>query len=359
MTSSKVAIADKQEILRLYCESDLSTAELSKQFGISISSTLRLLQEMMSPEEYREAVQKKQAKPKRQTKAVKKVVKPEIVQLDAQLDLVGQLDLELQPVSPENKGTENEATESQTTESESVENQDTENQGRENEMFRVIANETNSTLLDSLDSALDSKKLEKSPAPLSEPLEVEPLQVDDIDSYKSEEFEQYNPEDGSDDLAMDLVGDLVGDGILDIEDDDEFDDDDEEEEDDEDGSSTVNDSLDSVIDPVIGKRAVNKILVILPLEQAELSNICYMVVDKASEMVTRPMQDFKELGKVPSDEVNLLALPVFDNHRAARRFSAHNQKVIKFPSSLIHAAKSHLSQKGITRLLYGGQVFAL
>jgi hypothetical protein len=172
---------------------------------------------------------------------------------------------------------------------------------------------------------------------------------------KLEDLEQYNPSDVDDDLVMDLVGD----GILDIEDDDEFDEDDDEEDEDEDNGSPINDPIDTVTDPIIIGRAVNKILVILPLEQAELSNICYMVVDKSSEIITRPMQDFKELGKVPSDEVNLLALPVFDNHRAARRFSAHNQKVIKFPSSLIHAAKSHLSQKGITRLLYGGQVFAL
>lgn len=308
MTFSKIAIADKQEILRLYCESDLSTAELSKQFGISISSTLRLLQEMMSPEEYREAVQKKQAKPKRQAKGVKKVVKAQVVQLDAQLDLVDQLGLELSHPVVE-----------------------------ESEIVEAIANEPKQILLNS------EKHSEKSSEPLL-----------DVDTDNLEEFEQYSPEDVADDLVMDLDGD----GILDIEDD-EFEEDDEEDEEDEDGSSTISDPIDAVIEPVISARAINKILVILPLDQAELSNICYMVVDKASEIITRPMQDFKELGKVPSDEVNLLALPVFDNHRAARRFSAHNQKVIKFPGSLIHAAKSHLSQKGITRLLYGGQVFAL
>jgi transposase-like protein len=78
MTSSKIAIADKQEILRLYCESDLSTVELSKQFGISISSTLRLLQEMMSPEEYREAVQKS---PKNRQKLLKRPLKLKLLNL--------------------------------------------------------------------------------------------------------------------------------------------------------------------------------------------------------------------------------------------------------------------------------------
>jgi len=297
MTSSKLAIADKQEILRLYCETDLSTVNLSKQFGISTSSTLRLLQEMMSPEEYREAVQRKQSK-------IKKISKSEEVAVD-------QLDLEL---------------------------------------LNPVADS---------ESASDLISVE-----LSNPIfaESDPIaKVDDrVDAYEPEggEPEDSQLEDILDpdiESVVEVTNELVGEDILGLDDDDEFDEDDEEddEEDDDEESLTPLSIADSVLKPA------SHILVILPLDQAELSNICYIVVDKASEIVTRPMRDFKELGKVPTDEINLLALPVFDNHRAARRFSAHNQKVIKFPSSLLHATRSHLSQKGITRLLYGGQIFAL
>jgi transposase-like protein len=292
MTSSKLAIADKQEILRLYCETDLSTVKLSKQFGISTSSTLRLLQEMMSPEEYREAVQRKQSKPKKPSK-------PEETVID-------QLDLEL--TNP------------------------------------VI----NADIVD--EPELTSPEL---PNPIFAESDLDAEVDTEVDDYESEDI--LDPEIDCDrQSVVEVTNELVGGDILDLEDDDEFDEDedDDDEDDDEDTLPTQ-----SIVDTDL--KSVTNILVILPLDQAELSNICYIVVDKASEIVTRPMRDFKELGKVPTDEINLLAMPVFDNHRAARRFSAHNQKVIKFPSSIIHATRSHLSQKGITRLLYGGQIFAL
>ena len=269
MTSSKLAIADKQEILRLYCETDLSTVKLSKQFGISSSTTLRLLQEMMSPEEYRDAVQRKQGKPK-------KLLSP----LEHEPD---QLDLELlDPILTD----------------------PVEEEASTEELITVVAE----------------------------------IDRDDLEP----DFDEQTT------TVEDLVSELVDDDILD----DEFDEDEEPDTEDED----VEDEEPQVITHL--KPATN-ILNVLPLAQAELSSICYIVVDKASEVVTRPMRDFKELGKVPTEEINLLALPVFDNHRAARRFSAHNQKVIKFPSSLILATRSHLSRRGITRLLYGGQIFAL
>jgi transposase-like protein len=273
MTSSKLAIADKQEILRLYCETDLSTAKLSKQFGISSSTTLRLLQEMMSPEEYRDAVVRKQGKPKKLSNPSEN----EVDQLDLELlepTLIFEDHVQEEVVIPE-------------------------------ELITVLAE-------------IDQDDLEP-----------------DFDDDQTTTVE-------------DLVSELVDDDILD----DEFDDDEEPDTEDEDVEGEE-------LQIIANLKPATNILSILPLAQAELSNICYIVVDKASEVVTRPMRDFKELGKVPTEEINLLALPVFDNHRAARRFSAHNQKVIKFPSSLILATRSHLSQRGITRLLYGGQIFAL
>ncbi len=308
MTSSKLAIADKQEILRLYCETDLSTAKLSKQFGISSSSTLRLLQEMMSPEEYKEAVQKKQAKPKK----VQKIVKPEIDQLGLEL-----LDSDL-----------------------AFENFDRNSEDPEVQEDFINAPEITQEIINQAELSTSTISLELDR---------------DFDLAIDHDFEPFSETPQS--VVEDLASELAGSDILDI-DDDEFDEDEDlEPEDEELEDEESHPNILPIVD--IGLKIAPNILVILPLEQAELSNICYIVVDKASEIVTRPMRDFKDLGKVPSEEINLLALPVFDNHRAARRFSAHNQKVIKFPSVLIHATKSHLSKKGITRLLYGGQIFAL
>lgn len=310
MTSSKLAIADKQEILRLYCETDLSTAKLSKQFGISPSSTLRLLQEMMSPEAYKEAVQKKQAKHKK----VEKIVEPDIDQLGLEL-----LDNDLAS-------------------KDSFEN--------------FEENLDNSEREDFISAELDDAP-EISPKIVNQAEFVTSTIAPDGDLEPIDgDFESFS--DTPQSIVEDLASELAGRDILDI-DDDEFDEDEDLEPEDE-----AEDEETLSISPVLNTlKPTTNILVILPLEQADLSNICYIVIDKASEIITRPMRDFKDLGKVPSEEINLLALPVFDNHRAARRFSAHNQKVIKFPSVLIHATKSHLSRKGITRMLYGGQVFAL
>ena len=61
----KLALDDKQEILRLYRESDATTTYLAKQFGISTSTVLRLLQELIPAEEYRLLVSQKKADGKR------------------------------------------------------------------------------------------------------------------------------------------------------------------------------------------------------------------------------------------------------------------------------------------------------
>ncbi|AFY72928.1 hypothetical protein Syn7502_00794 [Synechococcus sp. PCC 7502] len=329
MSSSKLAIADKQEILRLYCETDLSTAKLSKQFGISPSTTLRLLQEMMSPEAYKEIVQKKQTKsPKsaqKSNKQIKNQSKPiaseSITQSTNQV--ASQLDLELLAAIEE-----------------------TESPKAVVELGRPAAPIRPMPITPLTKEVIKVKEvikeiIEEAPVEITE----EELPSDFSDSDDLEDFDEQKS------VVEDLVHDLVHEeDIID----DEFDEDDElDPEDDE----FDEDSASGLINPDLN--SVANILSILPLEEAELSHICYIVVDKASEIVTRPMRDFKDLGKVPTDEINLQALPVFDNHRSARRFSTPNQKVIKFPSSLIYATRSHLSQKGITRLLYDGQVFSL
>jgi len=58
----KLALDDKQEILRLYRQSDATTTQLAEQFGIS--TVLRLLQELIPSEEYRLLVGHKKLKGK-------------------------------------------------------------------------------------------------------------------------------------------------------------------------------------------------------------------------------------------------------------------------------------------------------
>ena len=99
---------------------------------------------------------------------------------------------------------------------------------------------------------------------------------------------------------------------------------------------------------------------VLPLTEAAIPKTCYLVVDRAAELVARPLREFGELGQIPSEEIQEKTLPVFDNHRVAKRFSnIRTQRVIKIPdSSVLQKAAPHLQAKGITRLLIDGQVYA-
>jgi hypothetical protein len=67
-------------------------------------------------------------------------------------------------------------------------------------------------------------------------------------------------------------------------------------------------------------------------EDLELPRICYIVVDRASELVVRPLRDFRQLGSMSELDAVALAIPVFDNHRWARKFSNRFQRILKVPS---------------------------
>ncbi|QIR37507.1 hypothetical protein HCG51_12840 [Tolypothrix sp. PCC 7910] len=85
-----------------------------------------------------------------------------------------------------------------------------------------------------------------------------------------------------------------------------------------------------------------------------------MVIDRSSELITRPLKDFGDLGQIPSLETQQRTLPIFDNHRVAKRFSTKRDRVIKVPDSkMLQKARTHLQAKGITRLLIDGQVYSL
>ncbi|MGD1901445.1 MAG: hypothetical protein ACFB9N_04320 [Geitlerinemataceae cyanobacterium] len=101
-------------------------------------------------------------------------------------------------------------------------------------------------------------------------------------------------------------------------------------------------------------------LIAPPLSEASLPKVCYLVVDRSSELIARPLQEFGELGEIPAGEEREQTLPVFDNHRVARRFANRTQRVMKIPDSrVLQKTGSHLQAKGITRLLIDGKLYSL
>lgn len=100
---------------------------------------------------------------------------------------------------------------------------------------------------------------------------------------------------------------------------------------------------------------------VLPFADAVMPRVCYLVVDRGAELIAPPLREFGELGQMSSQEAEHRTLPIFDNHRVAKRFSnIRTQRVIKVPDSRIfYKVTHHLVAKGIDRLLVDGQVYGL
>jgi transcriptional regulator with XRE-family HTH domain len=173
---------------------------------------------------------------------------------------------------------------------------------------------------------------------------------------KEEDFPVSEEPDSMDSLALDDLdeGELDGDELDDdsAEDfDDAFDDEDLEDDDDDDSDNIT----------ALRRHSHSQEMVrIQPLSEANLSRMLYLVIDRTADLITMPMQHFSDLGRLPEEEEGKKTLPVFENHRVARRFSQRNQRVIKVPDGqMIFKTAPWLEAKGITRCLLDGQVYSL
>jgi hypothetical protein len=108
---------------------------------------------------------------------------------------------------------------------------------------------------------------------------------------------------------------------------------------------------------------------VLPLEELTLPETCYVVVDRYQELTTRPLKEFFGSGSLPIEGIdNANTLPIFDNHKVARRFSEMSRRgsntyppyrVIQFPGYILEIVRTQLQKKGITHLLVDGQIYSL
>ena len=178
--------------------------------------------------------------------------------------------------------------------------------------------------------------------PVDAPSPPAEISADEIE----EDTEDLDTED------VNVLAAMFGEEIADGDDDDEFAEDDEEEE-----SSSPYQQLDR--DRLLTKDRLH--VQVTPLSQATLPRTCYIVIDKFAELIVRPLKDFADLGQISGEEIQQRTLPIFDNHRVAKRFSnQRTQRVIKVPDSRVfHKTIQHLRSKGITRLLVDGNIYSL
>lgn len=343
MAPRKLSDSDKRDIIELYKQPNQTTSTLAGQYGVSNSTISRILKTSLPPEEYSELIsQKRMAGSSDKTDAPtkrslnRKAVSAEITTAsddkNQRVDVASLLNNRTanEPAEPTRVDPPKLKTAAQKEEA-LVEPPKT---GTSRRRRRSRSKRT-----DDDEQLLLATEITPEGAPVEEP--VLPIAISELDSTIAAGVDEIDDDD--DDLAGldETLGDDFGDDDLD--------------DDLEDGEEDA-DTLD-LPKPKLQPLAA---MAIMPLGEAVLPKPCYLVVDMRSELITRPLSDFADLGQIPSSEEKAKTLPVFDNHRVARRFSRNKQRVIKVPDgNLITRTSPYLKAKGITRLLVDGQVFDL
>lgn len=321
MAPKKLSESDKQEILDRYRHSDETTVTLAAHYGVSTSTISRILKQSLPEETYESLVHQKRGGPRAQheQELLPGILPSDSIDLDlSSTDLFD--DSEAEPT---------------------FENKPQRRQRKRTAAGSISAEQlaASAAHLSQLELAPSIKKLsnfEPQPAPIDLNQEVTLAPVEEfVDLEEEEELEDDDLDDLEDDLD-DLEDDLE---------DDEFD------------ESELNDELVS-LNPIQLQKTGQ--LQILPLAEAPIPRTCYVVVDRSSELITRPLKDFAELGQVQTEEIQEKTLPIFDNHRVAKRFLRRMQRIVKVPDGRVfQKVRPYLQAKGITHLLIDGQVYSL
>jgi transposase-like protein len=311
----RLSDAEKQEILEIYRLPGETTSTLASRFGVSTSTINRVLKTGFSEAEYEVLIQQKKrggsvADP---VEPAEPAVGPNVPVVSQEQDVPAGVVTPANAVTPTVKRSRKRSSAVQETETETI-----------------------------MQESLFGEEVAR-PA----------LQV--VPENLSESYLPTQPGEALPEIAADLFDST--DKPNELEDD--LDDDLDEDELDEDEDFEDDDLPEAPI--LVGHRDRQATVHVLPLEEALIPRTCYLVVDRFAELVARPLGEFGELGQIPDAETLEKTLPVFDNHRVAKRFSnPRTQRVIKLPDGkVLQKAAIHLQAKGITRLLIDGQVYTL
>ena len=331
MAPRKLSDSDKGEIIDLYKQPGQTTTTLAEQFGVSNSTISRILKSSIPPDEYSELISQKRmagsdkAEPEKKKPAAKKTrsrAAKKSTQIEPSAgDDPPQLETELSEEAADQFEMPKLKSNKAKAESEEADS------GKRRRRRRSQTRQEDDEQLPLLNTK-DESEADEPRKPVAAPV-----------------LASAEADDDEDDEDDDLVGldETLGDDFGDDDDDLEEEDDDEED-----------------IEVSKPKLQAERAMEIMPLGEAVMPKPCYLVVDMRAELITRPLSEFADLGQVPSAEEKSKTLPVFDNHRVARRFSRNKQRVIKVPDgNLITRTSPYLQAKGITRLLVDGQVFDL
>lgn len=381
MALRKLSDADKQEILTLYREPEHTTSTLAERYGVSNSTISRLLKAQLPEDEYSALIQQKRSSaekaaasepaPKAASTPRKKKSKAKPKQAakskpsKATPSPTPQAAKEQDPPVEEPKKSQPPV---QETEKSEPPVQETE----ESEQLEVTAAEETPKPKPSFEKPkLKSKQSEttdQSPQPEEESSSEESAdksrrrrrrrstdEAEQLTLTADSEADESAPEE----VAAEAEEAVDFDSGIDDEDFDSDDDGSDDDYDDDDEFEGEDETDDDWYPP--SAKASFEAVQISPLTAAAIPRMCYVVVDRSSaDLVTCPLKEFSDLGQIPEEEQNARTLPIFDNHRVARRFSRRNQRVIKVPDGgLLQTTSAYLQAKGITRLLIDGRVYTI
>ena len=383
MSPRKLTEDDKQEILQLYRNSEATTSTLADRYEVSSSTISRFLKNKLSSTEYEELIQQKRlartprgekSSAKKETKEKKGKKKKETsskvkrsrkkpeskpksdpaetteiaetVVLEADIAQAEPVESAVAETEPESKPLPKRRRRRRSSASDELEAMETET----TEDTEVIESEN----IEEKNEDIEEKKptkliIDKKIKETPNTSDLEKTSKSNSLILKNERSEIEEEEDDDDDVDLITLKEMLGEDLEDFNDDDDDDDDDDDWEDE--GKEAV----------TYSKKDSNfSDVEILPLSQATFPRTCYLVIDRSAELIVKPLAEFGDLGEIPQDEIRQRTLPVFDNHRIAKRFSHRRERVIKVPDGRVIQKTSHyLQDKGITRLLIDGQIYSL
>jgi transposase-like protein len=326
MSPRKLTQTDKSDILNLYRRPEETTSTLAVRYGVSNSTISRILKSTLVESEYEVLIQQKRSNRTPGGASSSLVQSTELPQ-----ESEAELPLDFQEPEP------------------TLEPETDPEPSRQTSSEQRRRRKRSSVAL----PPVPQEQAVQTQLPLEVPASVEESGVGELDEPLGE----------LDQAETSHLEQLLDEDLRDLADDDDDDDDDDDLEDDlEDGleDDWEDEGIEAEIQKPITHRNRGINVQVLPLSEASLPRTCYLVVDRAAELIARPLKEFSDLGQIPIEEVHEKTLPVFDNHRVARRFSNRSQRVIKVPDGrMLQKTCSHLQAKGITRLLIDGQVYSL
>lgn len=322
MTPSKLSDSEKHAAARLYREPGETTSTLAKRYGVSSTTIRRALKSNLSHEEYETLTSQKQIERWQEVGAPKQSFSDQqpshTVDINTNQETVAQQELSLD--QPRTASTR---------------------RSRKRSFIPTPA-------LDQLGAIADVSDTVATDSSMGLEDEV-PVESETLNNFDLAQV--YDSGESIDDVREFLEELDEGDARLEELNDEELEDDLE---------TLPPEPIDEKIAYPASQIHPEVLMNVLPLSEALMPRTCYLVVDRSAELIARPLKEFCDLGQVPQKEVQEKTLPVFDNHRVARRFSNRSQRVIKIPDGgMLQKACSQLHAKGITRLLINGRVYSL